>query len=1250
MRLPALLLVLLVLFATTGLSAATVTVQGESFKELSYQEYVTPKGGQWFAFEGVNFTGATAIVLRAARQGAATMEFRLDSPTGTKVGQVTVNTGGWRTFQNHTATLGGVSGGHKLYVVATGDGSTAQAVCHTIAVTGTSFSAQALYCDDMAPALRNSDYYFVSLQNAWAKYPAVDLAGGISAVRGSIANGTTGTLTLRRDSTTGPVIATWSVPNTGWRTFTTQIGNLTGTHSGVHDLYLVGSGAHGGVIDRFELDVTATGGGGGTPPVTLPPATAPSDGTLFVSPLGSDSNNGSWASPFLTIQKAATVANPGAVIYIRQGTYREEVRPARSGTSENPIIFKGMPNETAVVSGANVVNGGWSLHSGNIYKTAAMDWDLGRGANQIFVDGAAMIEARYPNATDGNPSYPGWQTNASASGVGTSNVSLTSNALSGNWTGAGVYIHLYHGYPQTGVVTSSSGSTQQVLMDTPWSAALGTPQFYLYGHLNALDVDKEWVRTGGQLYLRMPGGGNPTGHVVEAKVREYAFNLTNRSYITVQNLRIVAATISTRTGRVATNASTWASSSTGVLLENLDCYQIRHFLTLPGANMWVPRYMDEQGIDISGTRNEIRNSVIDGSAASGVYLGEGFAQRVLGNTIRNVGYGMSGSGVQCGTSDGDDGSNLSSQFGEVAYNTIDIYGKVGITFAGLRGGRIHHNRLTNGMLQLADGGAFYGWGTDGNGVEIDYNYVRSQNLSSITGSKVALYADNRMRSLIMHHNDVGQVEVGMILNTPSQGRPQDGQYRRIYNNSSSANTAFNQPYPIEAVDWGETFAGGNNFTISGNGAPIAYSPYGGTGSGAFNAGQAFAASAADGADVVRSEVAINATATGTMKVTASNTIAVSFPISGLNGRSVIAARLETTLASHGQLKVLEVRSAANANNYAIPTVGCRSLPIFDTEYASSTSTVSMLGLPGMRYDVGLDRRSVPADGSTLSLVLRAKAGGNTAVFTPGMRLVLTVVGAATPPTNAAPTVSAGLDRGITLPVTASLDGTVMDDGLPTGASVTTTWSKVSGPGIVTFANAAAVDTSANFSAAGTYVLRLTASDTALSASDEVTVIVTGAVVNAPPNVNAGPDGAVTLPASASLTGTVSDDGLPSGSVITTTWTKVSGPGTVTFGSAAAVDTTATFSVAGTYVLTLTVSDGSLNANDTVTITVASTPAPGVTRTIRLRRVDGDGNALILGASLEDQTPSENVAGWREFSGLPVSESATIILTDGNVGN
>lgn len=94
------------------------------------------------------------------------------------------------------------------------------------------------------------------------------------------------------------------------------------------------------------------------------------------------------------------------------------------------------------------------------------------------------------------------------------------------------------------------------------------------------------------------------------------------------------------------------------------------------------------------------------------------------------------------------------------------------------------------------------------------------------------------------------------------------------------------------------------------------------------------------------------------------------------------------------------------------------------------------------------------------------------------------------PGNTAPVVSAGLDQTITLPSNASLNGTVSDDGLPNPpGAVTTAWSKVSGPGTVTFGNANAVDTTASFSGDGVYTLRLTANDTALSTSDDVIITV-----------------------------------------------------------------------------------------------------------------------------------------------------------------
>ncbi|MGH7186723.1 MAG: putative Ig domain-containing protein, partial [Pseudomonadota bacterium] len=104
-------------------------------------------------------------------------------------------------------------------------------------------------------------------------------------------------------------------------------------------------------------------------------------------------------------------------------------------------------------------------------------------------------------------------------------------------------------------------------------------------------------------------------------------------------------------------------------------------------------------------------------------------------------------------------------------------------------------------------------------------------------------------------------------------------------------------------------------------------------------------------------------------------------------------------------------------------------------------------------------------------------------------------------TNTPPVVDAGADQLNAIPIPAKLKGSVCDDSLPNGA-LAFTWSKVSGPGTVTFANANAIETTATFSAAGTYALRLTASDSQLSASHDLTVTVEG--TNRPPVITSTP--------------------------------------------------------------------------------------------------------------------------------------------------
>jgi hypothetical protein len=125
----------------------------------------------------------------------------------------------------------------------------------------------------------------------------------------------------------------------------------------------------------------------------------------------------------------------------------------------------------------------------------------------------------------------------------------------------------------------------------------------------------------------------------------------------------------------------------------------------------------------------------------------------------------------------------------------------------------------------------------------------------------------------------------------------------------------------------------------------------------------------------------------------------------------------------------------------------------------------------------------------------------------------------------------------------------------------------------------------------------------------------GPVANTAPSVDAGPDQTVLLTAGATLSGVVSDDGLPNPpGAVTTGWAKVSGPdGDVAFADPAATSTTATFPVAGVYVLRLTAGDSALTAADDVTITVTE-PVPDSERptVMAVTPLDGATGVAVAG--------------------------------------
>jgi len=97
-------------------------------------------------------------------------------------------------------------------------------------------------------------------------------------------------------------------------------------------------------------------------------ASAVSAREVHVSRAGSDSSPGSKARPFLTINKAASVAQPGDTVTVHGGTYREWVKPPRGGTSGSKrITCRAAPGEKVFIKGSERITS-WTPQGDGVWR------------------------------------------------------------------------------------------------------------------------------------------------------------------------------------------------------------------------------------------------------------------------------------------------------------------------------------------------------------------------------------------------------------------------------------------------------------------------------------------------------------------------------------------------------------------------------------------------------------------------------------------------------------------------------------------------------------------------------------------------------------------------------------------------------------------------------------------------------------------------------------------------------------------
>ena len=145
-----------------------------------------------------------------------------------------------------------------------------------------------------------------------------------------------------------------------------------------------------------------------------------------VSVRGRDTNSGSASEPLKTISAAAQVAQPGDVITVHKGTYRERINPPRGGTSDaKRITYRAAEGEKAIIKGSEVVSGWKEIQKGvwkvtlpntffgayNPYKDVISgDWFNPRRrihhTGEVYLNGKALFEEVSLNKV--NPRKMSW--------------------------------------------------------------------------------------------------------------------------------------------------------------------------------------------------------------------------------------------------------------------------------------------------------------------------------------------------------------------------------------------------------------------------------------------------------------------------------------------------------------------------------------------------------------------------------------------------------------------------------------------------------------------------------------------------------------------------------------------------------------------------------------------------------------------------------------------------------------------------
>ena len=266
----------------------------------------------------------------------------------------------------------------------------------------------------------------------------------------------------------------------------------------------------------------------------------------YVSPSGSDSNDGSLNSPYKTIVKALSTLNTGT-IKLLDGIYREKVIIE----NKNNIIISGDQFGNAVIDGTiNLNEFNWTETENNIFKTI-----IDTAIWQLFAEDKEMVMARWPNAQFSDKSIYSWDTWAEGDESSSINGLTVIDNTKSFFSGLDFSLDTAHAILNIGSfrtwnrkIQYSEGSEVIEYNNVPNNQYKDKHHyFFVEGDLNLLDTINEWYHNPntGELWL-MTDGTNPNDLDIKGKVNTYSFEIINAGNITIENLFFFSSTVKVR--------------------------------------------------------------------------------------------------------------------------------------------------------------------------------------------------------------------------------------------------------------------------------------------------------------------------------------------------------------------------------------------------------------------------------------------------------------------------------------------------------------------------------------------------------------------------------------------------------------------------------------------------------------------------------------------------------------------------------